>query len=188
MGWFSEHGSIAVRFASYSAELRRLTEDIFAAIESSGPGTIKGPLTIKNDSGKPALTVENFGNNQTAVAVKGGQSTASGADIVTHGGTVRQQTADPADPTQVKQVTRPPVTPGIVLDGSGNRYRVQYVVVEKRTDPLTGKTKTVKTKVNTTATVPQIDPNEKVPAGTSIILVDVAGEYVFQPPVWMREV
>lgn len=59
---------------------------------------------------------------------------------------------------------------GTVVSGTGNTYMVQI------TNP-TGAT--------VTATVPQIDSSQSVPAGTSVILILVGGLYYFQPSVWL---
>jgi hypothetical protein len=60
---------------------------------------------------------------------------------------------------------------GQVVSGSGATYMVQL-------NPTQGGP-------TVSATVPQIDNSQSVPAGTSCIVVQIGGTYYFQPAVWL---
>jgi len=60
---------------------------------------------------------------------------------------------------------------GVVVSGTGNTYMVQ--LTNQPTTPTVP------------ATVPQIDSSQTVPAGTSVLLMLIGGNYYFQVPVWL---
>ncbi len=208
-----------------SEELYAMLDDSIPQVQN-GPVTVNklgdgGGMTINNPIGGNSLSVNggdtsfggdtfttntkttnigggtvNLGNtdlsshvniNGDTISLKGGDVTIKGGTVTISGDDVKiiRTGGGPPDPTSPGSVATT-VFLGQVVSGSGGSYLVA----------IYGKGSGSAATATVSATVPQIDPGETIPAGTWVgavhkfVVVDDEGKvtattHEFQPPVWM---
>lgn len=144
-----------------------LAQEIYLILRNKDPLQIDGPVQITNPTDLPAVSIANTGQDGKA-------------DIF--------NITRPADPNLTFNDLFPGVasptssapatpggggTPGKIVSGSGANYKVQLYP-----DGVTPKS-------TVDAVQLQIDPAEKIPAGTWVSATKVGAKYVLFVPVWL---
>ncbi len=169
-------------------EAQSLAEEVYAILNSDTPFTIDGPVTINNQTGGPAVTINQTNDNSQVFNVTRtdpGTPQLPGLPplppatpgrrhvlIINEDGTMEYDEYDPGgqpDP-QPRSQGGGGGFPGTVVSGSGSSYRVS-ILTEQGTQVVD-------------ATQIQIAADAAVPAGTGVIVAKVGSSYYMQAPVW----
>lgn len=146
---------------------QELSEELFLMFRSKDPFIIDSPVRLINDSGDPALSIENNGTGDQI----GGAIAITQAGI----GDVSFENAFPSvsPPPGTSAVTGGGGIPGRILSGSGSTYQVRLYP------------DSVAPGATVAVTQLQIAVGESVPAGTWVIVTKAGSRYVMQVPVWL---